>query len=163
MSIDGPGREQLRTLAARLKEAGAEGKGLRRELDKQLDRAAQPLVRKIADPAHLAAYMPKRYAGVLAADLSVRVQKLFGGSGSRVSIVAKARAHRRKLAVLEDGRINHPKYPHGPRATWDWENGQTRGMRADFFAGPCEAAAPDIRDHLEQAMADIARKITDGR
>jgi hypothetical protein len=161
MAVEGPGREQLRTLAARLKEA-TEGQGLRRELMRQLDKAVQPLAREIASPANLQSHMPHRYAAVLAADLDVRVQKLFGTS-ARISIVAKARAHRRKLAVLEDGRINHPVFAEGPRRGWEWENDQTRGMRPRFFAGPCERAVPGIRDHVAQAMAETARKITDGR
>jgi hypothetical protein len=159
MAIAGPGREQLRTLAQRLRDAGTEGQGLRRELMKQLDEAAKPLAREIASVAHLNPYLPDRYAAVLAADLSVRVQKLFGAS-ARISVVAKARAHRRKLAILEDGRINHPVFAEGPRRGWEWVNGQTAGMRPRFFADPCERAVPDIRDHMAEAMAETARRIT---
>lgn len=162
MSIDGPGREQLRTLAERLKDAGSEGKGLRRALMKQLEDAAKPLAREIADPARLASYMPHRYAGVLGADLSVTTQRLFSGD-PRISVVAKARAHRRKLRLIESGVINHPKWPRGPRRRWEWENGQTRGMRAGFFADPCERAVPDIREHALAAVAETLEKITGGR
>lgn len=163
MPIEGPGREQLRALAARLKEAGDEGKGFRRELVNQLDEAARPLAREIGSAAHLEPYMPDRYAAVLAADLSVRVQKLFAGSSPRISVVAKARVHKRKLAVLESGRINHPVFAQGPRRGWNWVNGQTRGMRPGFFFDPCDKAAPDIRGRARGAMAETARKITDGR
>jgi hypothetical protein len=163
MSIDGPGREQLRALAARLKDAGAEGQGLRRELMKQMDEAAKPLAREIADPERLKPYMPDRYADVLGADLSVTTQKLFAGASPRVSIVAKAIAHKRKIRLIEAGFINHPVFAQGPRRKWDWENGQTKGMKAGFFADPCKKAEPDIRDHALKAMAETARKITDGR
>jgi len=163
VSIDGPGREQLRLVAARLKDAGDEGKGLRRELLKQMDEAAQPLAREIAEAVHLEPYMPDRYAGVLAADLSVATQRIFAGSSPRVSIVAKGRVHRRKVRQLEDGVIVHPVFAQGARRKWNWKNGrQTAGMRPGFFTDPCEKAEPDIRDHVLQAMADTAGKITDG-
>lgn len=161
MSIDGPGREQLRTLTQRLKEAGDEGKGFRRELMKQLDDAAQPLAAKIASVDHLKPYFPDRYAAVLAADLSVGAQKIFA-SNPRVSIRAKARAHRRKVRLFDSGRINHPIYPRGPRRTWNWMNGQTGGMQPGFFTDPCEQATPEIREHVLAALTETARKIANG-
>ena len=162
MPIDGPGREQLRALAARLKEAGDAGKGFRRELMSQLEEGAKPLAREIASPAHLEPYMPDRYAGVLADDLAVSTQRIFSGN-PRISIVAKARKHKRKIRLIEDGLINHPVFAEGPRRKWDWVNGQTRGMKQGFFSDPCEKAAPDIRDRALAAMAETARKITGGR
>jgi len=161
MSIDGPGREQLRTLAARLKEAGEEGKGFRKSLMKQLDEAAKPIAREIADPAHLEKYMPHRYAGVLAADLSVKAQKIFA-KNPRVSISARTRRERRrKVNLLDAGRINHPIYARGPRDTWNWMNGQTAGMRPGFFTDPCEKAEPKIRERVLAAITETAGKITD--
>ena len=163
MSIDGPGREELRILAERLKDAGNEGKGFRRELMDQMDAAAQPLARKIDDEARLKPYMPDRYAAVLAKDLNVSTQRIFAGSSPRVSVVAKGRVHKRKVALTEDGIINHPFFAQGPRRTWDWVNGQTAGMKPGWFSDPCEDAVPDIREHVLEAMAETARKITDGR
>lgn len=163
MPIEGPGREQLRTLAARLKEAGAEGQGFRRELIRQLGEAVKPLARDIADPVRLKPYMPDRYAAVLGADLSVGTQRLLAGPSPRISIVAKGRMHRRKVALLEDGFINHPVFARGPRRKWDWENRQTGGMKPGWFSDPCEKAAPDIREHVAEAMAETDRKITGGR
>lgn len=158
MAIEGPGREQLRTLAARLKDAGDEGQGLRRELLRQLDAAGQPVARKIGSVQHLEAYMPHRYAAVLAGDLSVRVEKLLAGRSPRVSVVARGRRHRRKLQVLEDGRIIHPVFAQGPRRSWDWVE-QTDGMRPGFFFDPCDAAAPGIRDRVLKALDETARRI----
>jgi hypothetical protein len=164
VSVDGPGREQLRALAARLKEAGTEGKGLRRELLGQLEEAAKPLARKIASPEHLAPYMPDRYAEVLAGDLSVRVQRVLAGDSPRVSVVARARAHKRKIAQVEDGLLVHPVFAQGARRTWNWKNGrQTAGVKAGFFTDPCEAAVPDIREHALKAMSETARKVAGGR
>lgn len=162
MSVDGPGRERLRELAARLKEAGTDGKGLRRELMSELDKAAQPIARKIADPAHLAPYMPDRYAAILAGDLSVGAQRILSGN-PRVSIRAKARAHRRKVRLLDAGLISHPKWPdHRPRSQWEWQNGQTGGMKAGFFSDPCREAAPEIREHVLAAITETLKKIANG-
>lgn len=186
MSIEGPGREQLRELAKRLKDAGDEGKGFRRELTRQMDAAAQPLAREIASLAHLEPYMPDRYAAVLADDLSVTTQKLFAGASPRVSIVAKARRHKRKVSRVNDGLLMHPVFAQGPRRAprhhtpeelarkmgvpvhlvsgWTWlKEPQTAGMKPGFFSEPCEKAVPDIRDHVLEAMAETGRKIADGR
>lgn len=163
MSIDGPGREELRALAARLKDAGEEGKGFRRELMKQLDEAAKPLAKEIASLTHLKPYMPDRYAGVLAGDLGVTTQRLFSGN-PRISIVAKAKVHRRKIRRVNDGLLMHPVFAQGVRRSWTWvKEPQTDGMKAGFFSDPCEKAVPDIREHALTAMAETARKITDGR
>ncbi len=184
MPIEGPGREQLRELAARLKEAGNEGKGFRRELVNQIGEAAKPLARDIADPERLKPYMPDRYAEVLAADLSVTTQRLFAGPSPRISIVAKGRVHKRKVQLTEAGFINHPVFAQGRRTPfrrfsaednarrlgvpvhlvrgWTWVNGQTAGMKPGWFSDPCEKAAPDIRAHVAEAMAETDRKITGG-
>lgn len=162
MSINGPGREQLRTLAERLKEAGEEGQGFRRELMDKIDEAAQPLAEKIASLEHLKPYLPDRYAAVLAEDINVRASKIFA-SNPRVSISCKTRGeHRRKVRLLDAGFINHPIYARGPREDWDWWNGQTGGMVPGFFSDPCEKATPQIREKVLEALTETARKITDG-
>lgn len=161
MSIDGPGRDKLRLVAERLKDAGEQGKGLRRELMKELDAAAQPLARKISSLEHLKPYLPDPYAVILAGDLSVGAQKIFA-SNPRVSIRAKAREHRRKVRLLDAGFINHPVYARGPRRRWNWVNGQTGGMKPGFFTDPCEQATPEIREHVLAALTETDRKITSG-
>lgn len=157
----GEGGADLSRLAARLRAAGTEGQGLRRALTAAITEAARPLAEEIADPAHLAAYMPGRYAGVLGADLSVKTVKSFSGD-PKVSIRAQARAHRRKVKLLDQGLINHPKWPRGPRGTWDWENGQTAGMRAGFFSDVAKDHAPEIRERVMEALTETARKIAGG-
>jgi hypothetical protein len=161
VGIDGPGRDRLRLTAARLKDAGEEGKGLRRELMKQLDAAAEPLAREIASLAHLKPYLPDPYAAVLSQDLSVGAQKIFA-SNPRISIRAKARQHRRKVRLLDAGFINHPVYARGPRRRWHWVSGQTGGMKPGFFTEPCEKATPEIREHVLAALTETDRKITSG-
>jgi hypothetical protein len=148
----------LALLAARLKEAGKQG--LKRELQKNIRDAAQPLAEKIASLGHLEPYMPDRYAAVLAEDLGVRVQNRFSGTSPGVMVRAQARERKRKVARLDVGLINHPVYARGARATWSWSNNQTGGMKAGFFTDPCRDATPQIRSKVLEAMTDTARKIT---
>lgn len=162
MTIDGPGRGQLRALAARLKDAGTEGQGLRRELLKRLDEAAQPLARQIADPARLKPYMPDRYAQVLADDLKVTVRRELSGS-PRVSITARGRDHRRKVVQTEDGLLMHPVFGQGLRRTWTWlKEPQTDGMKPGWFSDPVQAAGPDVREAALKAVAETMRKVAGG-
>jgi len=154
------GAVALGLLAARLQEAGKAG--LKRELQKRIREAAQPLAREIASLGHLEPYMPDRYAAVLSEDLTVRVQNRFAGTNPGVMVRAQARERKRKVARLDVGLINHPVYARGPRSTWTWRNNQTGGMKAGFFTDPCERATPDIRSKVLEAMTDTARKITEG-
>lgn len=153
------GQYKLRVLSARLREAGAEGQGLRRELYKAVNDAAKPLARKIADPDNLRSHMPNRYADVLAGDLSVIAQKSFGRNPG-VQIRAKSRSRRRKVRLLDEGYINHPVYARGPRRTWTWANRQSAGMHPGFFSDIAKDAAPDVREAILAAMSETARKLT---
>jgi hypothetical protein len=148
----------LALLAARLKEAGKQG--LKRELQKNIRDAAEPLAREIASLGHLEPYFPDRYAAVLAEDLGVRVQNRFSGTSPGVMVRAQARERKRKVAYFDMGLINHPVYARGERRTWNWDNGQTGGMKAGFFTDACERATPEIRSKVLEAMTDTARKIT---
>jgi hypothetical protein len=148
------GQYQLRLLSARLREAGREGQGLRRELYKAITKAAKPLAAEIRDPAHLAAYLPNRYAAVLASDLSVTTQKRFGKDPS-VAIKAKGRAKKRKVKQLDErGVLTHPVF--GDRQVWVE---QTSHVKPGFFTDPAQKAMPGIRAEVLSAMHDTTQKI----
>lgn len=148
------GDEQLRQVAARLREAGPDGQGLRRELMKQITEAAKPLVKEISNLEHLKPYLPDRYAVTLSADLSVVAQRILA-KDPRVSIRCKGREHRRKVKQLDAGIIQHPLY--GDREHWFK---QTGGMRPGFFSDACQQATPQVREKVLEALAETARKIT---
>lgn len=153
------GAADLRRIAAHLRAAGKEGQGLRKNLTQALADAAEPLAREISSLDHLKPYLPDRYAAILAADLGVRAKASFGAN-PRAEVRAKARDHKRKIVLLDDGFINHPVYARGVRKTWNWKNRQTGGMRPGFFADACRDARPDIRNRVMQALADTAKQIT---
>lgn len=154
-----PGAADLYRLAARLREAGKEGQGLRRDLFKAIEDAAKPIADKISSLEHLEPYLPNRYAVILAGDLKVSASKSFSGD-PRVRLVAKGRQHKRKVVLLNDGFINHPVYPRGPRRLWHWQNRQTGGMRPGFFTQAAEEARPEVRDRVMAALTETVRKIT---
>jgi 16S rRNA C967 or C1407 C5-methylase (RsmB/RsmF family) len=153
------GQYQLRLLSARLRDAGKEGQGLRRKMYKQMNDAAKPLAREIANVEHLKPYMPDRYAAILAADLGVRIAKSFS-KNPRIEVRAKAKQHKRKVVLLDAGRINHPIYAQGERKTWRWSNAQAGGMKAGFFSDVLKEQSPQIRDQVMKAMTETARSIT---
>jgi len=155
------GSAQLRDLGARLKAAGTEGRGLRKALNGALEEAAKPLAAKISSVEHLRPYLPDRYAEVLAADLTWQVTSSFG-SDPRVQLRVQPRVHRRKVRMLNNGLINHPVYPRGPRKSWHWQSRQTGGMRPGFFDDACRDAGPEIRSKVMQALAETAKKIARG-
>ena len=154
-SVEVRGQYQLRVLSARLREAGEDGQGLRRELFKAINEAAKPLAEEIGNVEHLKPYVPDRYAEVLASDLTVGTQKSFGKNPT-VRIRARNRAHRRRIRQLDrTGVIYHPLF--GNRSKWFI---QSAGTKAGFFSDPAEKAAPDIRDHVLAAMHETGQKIT---
>lgn len=155
MPVGGPGPYQLRVLSRRLREAGTEGQGLRRELYRAINDAARPLTAEIKSPENLRSHMPNRYADTLAGDLTVSAAKR-GGRDPGITIRARSgRGRRRKVALLDQGVIVHPVY--GDREHWIR---QTSGMHPGFFDDPARRAAPEIRKQVGQAMATVAKKIT---
>jgi hypothetical protein len=162
MPVSGPGPYQLRALSRRLRDAGTEGQGLRRELYKAINEAVKPLAAQVKSTQNLYPHMPDHYADVLAADLSVTVVKR-GGRNPSVSIRAKGKAHKRKVAQLDAGVIVHPVFADSgkPRATWQWSR-QTRGMKAGFFTDVMERGAPAVQRQVLAAMHDVGKRITGG-
>lgn len=152
VDVEVRGQYQLRLLSARLREAGEEGQGLRRELFKAINEAAKPLAAEVQDVNHLDAYLPNRYAATLAADMTVGTQKKFGKNPS-VAIRARGRAHRRKLKQLDDGTLHHTLW--GNRQHWYRQH-----VQPGFFSEAARQQAPAIRDQVLGAMAETGRKIT---
>jgi hypothetical protein len=153
------GAADLAALSARLKEAGATG--LRRELYKAIGKAADDLATEIRSPQHLYPYMPNHYADTLAADLSVKVFKR-GGANAHVTLRAEGRNHKRKLAQL-DGRgiLVHPVFGGAVRKDWIGRE-QFSSVRPGFFTDPTKRDAPVIRNRIQAAMRETARKLTTG-
>jgi hypothetical protein len=151
---------QLAELSQRLKDMGTEGRGLRRELYKAMNDSVDPFRQEISSTEHLDPYMPNRYAGVLAGDMSVRTAKRSGDRVS-VSIVVEGRRRRRQVQRINQGVLRHPVFGRStiPRQDWTWRD-QAAAMRPGFFDNAVNAAAPAIRDRMAAAMDAVAKKIT---
>lgn len=153
------GAADLSALSARLKEAGATG--LRRELYKAIGKAGDDLVVQIGSVEHLKPYMPDHYAETLAGDLSVKVYKR-GGADAHVTLRAEGRVHKRKLVQLDErGILVHPVFGGPVRKDWIWRP-QFSHVRQGFFTDPVERCAPAVRNKIQAAMRETARKLTTG-
>ena len=158
MATEVRGAQQLRDLSLRLREMGAEGKGLRRELYRAINDAGKPVADELVNPAWLESFMPNRYAKELAPDLRVTVLKR-GGQRASVALRLRGRTRDRQVTRLNAGLLRHPVFAEGPRHDWHWVT-QTGGMHPGFFTDAVRAHIPEIRDEVDQAMHDVARKIT---
>jgi hypothetical protein len=150
-------------LATALREAGETG--LRKELYKALDDAAEPLAKLIGREEHLKDYMPDRYAGVFGKDFRMRVSKRTTGEPG-VELVGSAptalfsRGRGRKVNQRNAGIITHPVFAVSgtPRRSWTWRT-QTKGMRAGFFDRPVQQSGPQVRDQIVAAVDRVRDKI----
>lgn len=146
------GAAQFAELAKNLRLVGEEG--LRAELYKALDDAAEPLARQIDNVTHLKADMPDRYADVFARDLKITVSKRTGGADPGVTLLVRAptsgRRGGRKVRRLNAGVISHPLF--GDRERWFT---QTAGMHAGFVDSPVERAGPMVREKVAEAIRRV--------
>ena len=131
---------------------------LRKELYQAISDAADPLAGEIRNVTHLRAYMPNRYADVLAGDLQVTTHKRTVGEEAGVTLFARAPTvgrGGRKIRQRDAGLITHPVF--GNRRNWKV---QTAGMVPGFFTTPAERSAPRVREQIVAAMDRVALKAT---
>jgi hypothetical protein len=134
--VDINGADQLIRLSKALKEAGA--KDLQRELAKAINTAMKPVK---ADLQRSAGSLPRR--GGLAAEIagskySTRRNK----NGLR--LVAKGKY---SLYHLDQGQVRHGK------------GNKVQSIQPGWFTDVTEAAAPEVRKEITDAMQIVIRKI----
>lgn len=147
---------QLEAAAVRLRRAGQDD--LLRELTAAMRRGVQPVPGQIRDG--LRPHLPDRYAADLA-DVDIKTITRAGSAttDAAVSVYARASGKARKLRRLDEGRLTHPLF--GSRERWFTQVGTPGtgpGMHPGWFTGPCQAAAPKVRDALVKALEDVAAK-----
>lgn len=147
------GSAELRDLAVRLRDAGSEGRGLKRDLYAAMDEAVRPVADEVGRVSHLMPYLPDPYAEVLASDMTVRTARTLYAGTPRIEVTAKGRLRRRRLKTLDEGSLSHPLF--GNRERWF-----SQPVRPGFFSDPVNRAAPQIRDRIAAAMAATSRRIT---
>lgn len=155
------GAEEFDRLARRLKEAGETG--LRRELNKALNDAAEPFAKDINAAEYLKPYMPDHYAEVLAGDMRVSTVKRSSAAAYGVAVRVQGRLRRRQVERLERGQLRHPVFARSDidRRDWRWKT-QEGGMKPGFFSDATKAAAPEVRQQMIDAIRTVEKKITKG-
>jgi hypothetical protein len=143
---------ELESIARHLRLAGE--LELRQELLKAVTGAAREAGDEIR--AALPDYLPNRYAETLDADLAIGTSTRLAGQDPSVRLIGSPRGFRRRaLRRLEAGVLRHPVF--GDREVW---RQQADGVRAGFFSGPAEAAAPKVRAAIDRALATVSDKAT---
>jgi hypothetical protein len=149
--IEVTGLESLARLSRAMREAGEQGKGLKRELRKGLN--AETKQTRAAMRKEIAPALPKR--GGLAADVlrSTRFTTQVG-TGNSVSVRIRARGRRSINTMNRTGRFRHPVF--GRRDTWVT---QYAPRLAGFLDRPFEQSRPGLQYAVTQAIARVASQI----
>jgi hypothetical protein len=144
--IEVDGAEKLAQVARRLKDAG--DKDLQRQLYAALNRAMKPV--RAATQRSLVDILPKG-GGLSAAksrQVKFRTSRRTGARQAGIRLVAKGG----QLGRMDrQGQFRHPVFGHGP-----WV---TQRITPGWFTQPAEAAAPQARQEILQALDDVAREL----
>lgn len=138
------GAEQLGELAARLKAAGDQGKGLKRELSASLQRATKPLKIKAQKAAGDTLPQSGGLAGIVSkSKISTRTRS---GKDPGVSITVRGTA-----MSTDRGFVRHKVFGRPP-----WVSQSVQG---GWFTETMKASAPEVRKELNEAIEAVADKI----
>lgn len=152
------GAQQFRDLGTRLRAAGDEGKGLRRELLASIRVAAGPLV----DAAKQSALETLPKGGGLNEwtanqKFSVRNRSAGRQAGVRIVATSRKRTSRSNMRLMDvRGLVRHPTFGRKMNPQ-DWQNTK---VPPGWFSSPISKAAPAVQVALLVAMNRTARKIT---
>ena len=151
----GGGREEMRRLAAALRQAGPE---LRKNLRKQFKQAAGPVVDATRN-AILSS--PSKHDGTLRGEVAETVSAQALMSGTQVQLNITSRGSRMPEGkgnlpayLNDDKRWKHPVYGHRKRK-WAKQESRAKGWFDQTIAG----RADDLRRAAEAAMDETARKL----
>jgi len=147
------GADQLASVGRRLKAAGDEGKGLRKELLAEIRKAGKPTIQEIrARAREILPHSGGLADRVASAAFGVRTRL----AGNRVGVEIKGTGRSVKnLRAINAGRLRKPVF--GNRQVW-----AEQSVEPGFFDEPIEANVPVIRQHIKEAMQATARKIERG-
>jgi hypothetical protein len=141
-------------------------RGIIRELHKRLDRADRPL--ETATRSHVGAYLPNRYARILAKALKFQTRiKTTGRTVSvRLVVTAKGSKRQREIGRLDNpGILRHPVFgryrynKHGSRRKNPWV---AQGVRPGFVSDRVDELRDQVRRDLIEGIHEIGQKITKG-
>jgi hypothetical protein len=102
-------------------------------------------------------HIPRRggYAGVIEADLDLRVSVSTTGKDPGVSMIGKTLSgQKRSLKRLDAGILRHPLF--GDKESWFK---QEKGVTPGFFTRPCQQAGPEVERNLAAALERVAYEV----
>jgi hypothetical protein len=149
LEFRGRGAEDLDRLGKRLKAMG-DG-GLRSELLAGIRKAAKPLPQAVR--ASALEKLPQR-GGLAARIAGSRMSTRTRLSGNNVGVRFEAKGVY-NLRRMDRGQVRHMAF--GNPKSW-----HTQEIPEGWFSQPIEDIAPDVRDDVNEAMSNVADKITGG-
>lgn len=142
------GAESLTEISKQLRAAGEQGKGLRRELLKAIQRGTKEAKSEV--PESWGREMPQR-GGLADRPLKVTTKTRASGNNVGVRIVSASRDGY-DLRSIDQGRLRHPVF--GNFGTWAEQR-----VPEGVVTRPLEESAPKVREEILRAIDDIARRI----
>jgi len=145
------GADDFRELSRKLRAAGLEGKGLRKEVLKEVNRATKPLKQDAKRNAK--AILPKRGGlgrRVAASNFSTKTRMT--GNGAGVKILAKGKGQARGVRQIDAGRVRHPVF--GSKRRW-----VTQSVTPGWFTDAMKRGSGKIKDAIVDAVNSIIRKL----
>lgn len=146
------GAQDFAVAALKLRAMGKEGGGLRRELNRNLLTAAEPMTKAVL--THLDQYLPSGYAPILAAGLTVRPSISARGSSAGLRLVGKAKGVKRgrQIGVINLGILRHPVF--GNSNVW-----VNQRVRPGFWSTPLANSSEEPKKAIQQAVRITIEKL----
>lgn len=146
------GAQDFAVAALKLRAMGKEGGGLRRELNRNLLTAAEPMTKAVI--THLDQYLPSGYAPILAAGLTVRPSISARGSSAGLRLVGKAKGVKRgrQIGVINLGILRHPVF--GNSNVW-----VNQRVRPGFWSTPLADSSEEPKKAIQQAVRITIEKL----
>lgn len=146
------GAQDFAVAALKLQAMGKEGGGLRRELNRNLLKAAEPMTKAVLE--HLDQYLPSGYAPILAAGLTVRPSISARGSAAGLRLVGKAKGVKRgrQIGVINLGILRHPVFGNADV----WVN---QRVRPGFWSTPLANSSEEPKRAIQQAVRITIEKL----
>lgn len=151
------GLEDLARLSRALREAGEQGKGLKRELSSSINRETKQTRKEMRGA--IAPSLPTR--GGLAADVqrSTRFTTSVSTSGGNVGVRIKARGKRSIRRMNATGTFRHPVYGGKRRGGGTGWVTQSAGVTKGFLDKPFEKSRPQLRTAVLTTIARVRSHI----
>lgn len=144
------GAENFKALGARLREQGDVGKGLRRELYKNIDRATKPLRDEVKRAE--AAELPHR-GGLAALVSGTRISTSKRNTGRTAGIRLTQKGKLRQLPAMDQGHLRHKTFGRPP---WKPQEIKSGWWTETLNSSQSQA---QVRAAVLAAMEETARKI----